>query len=698
MVLQELINLILADEPVLNEPALCRLLEQNGFADGRAAARSLLRLCANAQQRDAFAAFAPHLFAALSGAGDPDRVLATFERFMQNARRGAPGGSEPDLNMFRFLAARPRAVEMLARLFSGSQFLAEILLRNPEYIERLIDHRRLAKVRSRERFIADARAAIAGYAAAVDQLDALRRFQRWELLRIGACDLLDLFDMPAATLQLSHLADSLVQVCLEVAGTASGALTPLDAADAASRVSPPLGISTRGFAVIGMGKLGGQELNYSSDIDFLFLAGAVSPEITRVGERLIDGLARVTTEGFLYRVDMRLRPWGRVGPLVSSVEGYLAYLKKHALLWEKQALLKARLVAGDPAVGEDFLQQVRPLLFDEPVESMRADVFAMKQRTEAFAQQRGRGGNDVKLGEGSIRDVEFVVQFLQLSHGAQSAEARGEDFLSPNTLEGLARCQKAGLLSVSEYRVLSTGYIFLRTVEHHLQMMDYRQTHTLPADAGAIASLARRLGFEGESAGEKFMQRYHQHALAIRGLYLRYVGRLEMKKTDRSHLRANPAAPTEDPPAGGTVDTHRARMNPSYTEQFSDEEIARHAQLAAQLNPEHLAVVDGKELAGVGQESGRGRSPDLAGDGGGVRFSRRAVLDLRVDGGVRPGYPYRRGVYLRAAFGRQRWRAQDCGRVYRAPGAGRQSLAGNLAAVCPGSGRAAAHDAGRSAP
>ncbi len=634
MVHQQVIDSILAgSEP--GEEQFCASIAAEGFTDPRAAARSLTRICADPERRTAFAGFAPHLFEALSGAGDPDRVLATFERFLQSARAGGrgsvqlpftpaergrvDGGGQPDLDMLRFLAAQPRAVEMLVRLFSGSQFLAEILLRDPGYIENLIDRRRLARVKSRERFYAEARAAIAAYDSAADRLDALRLFQRWELLRIGACDLLDLFDLPAATRQLSHLADSLVQVCLEIASeqVALSAKTNAGTSEqtALSTGKDPAS-QAHGFAVIGMGKLGGQELNYSSDIDFLFLADTTSPEVTRLGERLIDGLARVTTEGFLYRVDMRLRPWGKVGPLVSSVDGYITYLKKNALLWEKQALLKARVVAGDLAVGEAFLKGVRPLLFDEPAESLRADVFAMKQRTEAFAQQKGRGGGDVKLGEGSIRDVEFVVQFLQLSHGAENAS-----ILSPNTLDGLARCRNAGLLSVSEYRVLADGYIFLRTIEHHLQMMDYRQTHTLPDDAGAIASLARRLGFEGEDAGQKFLLRYQQHAHAIREVYLRYIGRKDMKKTGRYHPLTQQPAPNTAPPAPGAsdvagaagasesdafaraVDTHRSRMNPSYAERFSEEEIARHAELAGQLDRDQLAMVDCKPLPeSTGQE------------------------------------------------------------------------------------------------
>ena len=155
------------------------------------------------------------------------------------------------------------------------------------------------------------------------RLDRLRAYQHWELLRIGACDLAGLLDLTTVTAQLSHLADSVIWVCLEL-------------------LARDLGLATAGFVVLGMGKLGGGELNYSSDVDLLFLADEDAATFQRLGERLIRALTEATAEGFLYRVDMRLRPWGRAGPLIPTVDGYLTYLERSARLWEKQALLRAR--------------------------------------------------------------------------------------------------------------------------------------------------------------------------------------------------------------------------------------------------------------------------------------------------------------------------------------------------------------------
>jgi glutamate-ammonia-ligase adenylyltransferase len=375
---------------------------------------------------------------------------------------------------------------------------------------------------------------------------------------IGAGDLLAWLYLDTVTRQLASLADTLVRVCLEAA-------------------SAEWAIPTDGFAVLALGKLGGQELNYSSDIDLLFLSATDAPAFRRLGERLIEKLTTVTAEGFLYRVDMRLRPWGQVGPLVTPCEAYLIYLERYARLWEKQALLKARPIAGDLALGEAFLRRAEPFIFGVSPETVRAGVHAMKQRTEAHLRRLGREWGDVKLGEGSIRDVEFVVQCLQLMHGGTHPQIR-----SRNTLDALERLAMHGLLTPEEHRVLADGYIFLRTIEHHLQLMDYRQTHTLPAEPQALTQLARRLGFQGPDVGAKFVTRYEQHRAAIRAVYLHHLEEGEMNQPQF--------------PERPVVQEHVARMAPSYVNAFSEQEIAHHALLAEHLDSEHLVEVEALPL------------------------------------------------------------------------------------------------------
>jgi len=541
----------------LSEDEAWELLAPVGFADWHAAARCLQRMAKDSPVRPVMADCLPHLLTALTDAARPDHVLVNIEQFTHSVANPRA--------LFRYLADNPRAVEMLVTLFAGSQFLTGILLRNPEYFERLTERNHLAQPKSVGQLCTEAQAAIAPFAATDRQLDALRRFQRRELLRIGTCDLLGLLDLTTVTAQLSHLADSLVRACLTIAARQSN-------------------ITTDNFAVIALGKLGGEEINYSSDIDLVFVAASNATAYQRLGERLIDALTRITAEGFLYRVDMRLRPWGSVGALIPVLDGYLAYLRKDARLWEKQALLKARVIAGDVSVGNTLLRQAEPLLFASTNEAVRADVHAMKQRIEAPLRRRGNEWGEVKLGAGSIRDIEFVTQYLQLVHGAKHPEVR-----SRNTLDALARLSASALLSAAQHRVLVDGYIFLRTIEHHLQMMHYRQTHMLPDDTQALTYLARRLGFQGPEAGTRFLARYQQHRGSIRAVYRHFL------ETDHMETYANPPPSTSQTSSPDTR-RHLARMAPSYTATFSDRDIKRHAALAKRLDEDDLVEVEAVPL------------------------------------------------------------------------------------------------------
>ncbi len=556
-----------------------RFLARLGFAD-QGALRQHVEHLARPEAQPALATALPYLLLALSDAASPDRALVNLERF---------AAAVPDQTaLYRYLTDEPRAVETLITLFAGSQYLTEILLRNPEYFPRLMERHGTALIKGRDEFLVDAHAAVAPFLVAGQPsppaLDALRRFQQWKLLRIGLSDLTGLLDLSSVTLQLSHLADAIVQVCLAM-------------------VSAQTGANEDNFVVLAMGKLGGGELNYSSDIDLLFLAAADAAAYQRVGERLIKLLTEVTATGFLYRVDMRLRPWGKVGPLVTSVDGYLSYLQRHARLWEKQALLKARPIAGNEQLGHAFLRRAEPLLFNVEPEAVRADVYAMKQLTEDHLRQRGREWGEVKLGKGSIRDVEFVAQYLQLAHGGQHPRLR-----TANTLEALTYLEDGGFLAKDERRVLADGYVFLRTVEHYLQVLDYRQTYTLPSAPAELAYLAQRLGFAGADAAARFVTRYQQHSAAIRTVFQRHLAPQPLNgrpgsapHNDKGVMpMPSPATPSSSahptPTTAASLDQHRARMAPDYTAIFSESEIRRHADLAERLTNQNPVEVRAERL------------------------------------------------------------------------------------------------------
>ena len=539
--------------------ALVARLAVLGLSDPRAAEGALVRMASGPEERAALGALLPHLLTTLEKAAGPDGVLVNLERFSQSVR--------DRLTLYRDLAEHPRWMEILVSLFSGSQFLTEILLLNPDMFMRVVLPRRLAVRKRGGKILEELRGALKENGDPAQAVEILRRYQRLELLRIGASDLLGLFDLGTVTAELSHLADGLTAASVDIAVRETGK-------------------SPAGFAVIAMGKLGGRELNYSSDIDLLFVALRDAPGFWALGKRVIDLLARSTSGGFLYRVDMRLRPWGEAGPLVSSVESYLDYLKTHSRLWERQALLKARVIAGDEEVGRTCLEEAQAVIFSADPEAVRGEVRAMRELTEKAIREKGLELSEVKLGEGSIRDVEFVVQYLQLSHGGRLPQLR-----SGNTLEALGLLAENGLLPADEARVLREGYVFLRTIEHHLQVMHYRQTHVLPSDPGALGELATRLGFTGSEAGRDFQVRYREHTVAIRAIYLHHLG--GQKMTTPIDANSSPSFPS---PASPLELQHVARMDPSYAETFSPGEIAEHARLSEQLDETHLAAVKAARL------------------------------------------------------------------------------------------------------
>ena len=520
------------------------LLQAVGFSQPAEAHRRLLGLADEDSGREALAEILPALLVALSESATPDGSLVNFERFV----RSVSGNS----GILRYLAIHPRAVEILVRLFVGSQFLTEILLRQPEHLAKLTQHKRLADLKSRQQFIVEAEQATAEEHTLAGKLDAIRRYQHWELLRIGACDSFRLFDLKSATVQLSLVADAVVQCCL-------------------TRLAEEMNLSLDGFVVIAFGKLGGEELNFSSDIDLVFLCRSNASAFWPLGQKLIRSLTDATSEGFLYRVDMRLRPWGRSGALVNTVDAHLKYLQQSGRQWEKQAMLKARPIAGDLQLGHEFLERTRPLILSTPIDQVRENVRQMKSRIEAELEKQGRGWGEVKSGAGSIRDVEFTTQFLQLAYGAELPHV-----LSFNTLDALVRLADAGVLIGDEYRHLSTGYVFLRTVEHALQLMHYKQTHSLPDDERGQAWLARRLDYPG---AREFLGHYERQCATIRTIYQKYIEQVDPPQPKRT-------ADSERLP------DHANHMDQSYRQTFSDEMIAKHAVLLSRLSTENVVEVD----------------------------------------------------------------------------------------------------------
>ncbi len=442
----------------------------------------------------------PRLLGELAAAPDPDTALNNLERYAVVVDRGV---------LFGTLAEHPGAIPLLARLLGSSQFLADALRRWPQSLAWLLDARTMRQWLPDD-LTADLTQALAPFTTRAARMNGLRRFKYRQLLRIASRDLLGDADLTVTTEELSHLADA----CLAEAWRASEVAAreeygaPLDAA----------GRET-GVAVIAMGKLGGGELNYSSDVDLMFVygadgetAGGPSGRIangdyfTRVCRELVGFIEAVTDEGYAFRVDLRLRPEGRMGPIVLSLDGYREYYAQRAELWERQALLKARVAAGDERTGARFMELAREVVYRPGVEDgiVRA-IRRMKGEIDRSLAAKGDGRDNVKLGAGGIREIEFLVQALQLLYGGDDAWLRER-----HSLKAIFRLTERGYLAPALGRALSAAYVHLRTVEHRLQILHEFQTHTLPAGTLELGRLARRLGIDAppRRAAREFRRRH----------------------------------------------------------------------------------------------------------------------------------------------------------------------------------------------
>jgi glutamate-ammonia-ligase adenylyltransferase len=426
----------------------------------------------------------------LPGSPDAGMALTNLERFL--------AGSHDPESSARLVVDSARTAEVALQLFSNSQYFSELMILDPSLLgwlragtERLDPGYLIDQLWSELQVATDDETARL----------ALRRHRRRELLRIGYNDIVRQLPLEIITRDLSHLADSCVEAAYRLARK--------HADERHGSPSGGAGGTTARFVVLALGKLGGEELNYSSDIDLIFLydvddqttgprAVSNAEYFTRLGGELVRLLSDFTALGQAYRVDMRLRPEGDQGPLARSLSGTLGYYETSGRTWERQALIKCRAIAGDLSLGHDFLDAIRPFVYRRYLSGSEiGEIKTMKRRIEQRTVSAGTAEVEVKTGRGGIRDVEFVVQFLQLLHGGEYPEVR-----HANTLVAMARLEQVGCLTAEERGIMEDTYRFLRRVEHRLQVMFDRQTHEMPRDPEEQRTLAVRLGYPPASHWE----------------------------------------------------------------------------------------------------------------------------------------------------------------------------------------------------
>jgi len=423
---------------------------------------------------------------------DPDMALNNFERFLAN-----PAGAS---QLPTLLEARARSLETLLQLLSTSQFFSDLLVANPDYLDMLrVPLRRSPSPKElHDHLQTEVDAAFEDSAV----LRVFRRFRQRQTLRIGTNDIIRDRPLEEITRDISRVAEASLEVALATALHQVG-----------SRFGQPHALSGQAArcVILAFGKLGGEELNYSSDIDLMFLYDEEGitrgPRITsisneeffgRVVGEVVRFLSAHTDRGQAYRVDLRLRPEGHRGPLARTLASTLSYYDTLGRTWERQALIKLRPVAGDRKLGETFLQAIEPFVYRKYLSFAEInEIKAIKRRIEHKAGQAGTSDTDVKTGHGGIRDIEFAIQFLQLLNGGDLPEVRQR-----NTLLAMQALEKAGCLNDQEYHILDDAYRFLRKTEHRLQLLFDLQTHRLPGGEEELRKLALRMGYHTEHKWE----------------------------------------------------------------------------------------------------------------------------------------------------------------------------------------------------
>ncbi len=448
-------------------------LVRAGLTDTRRAGQLLDELRTRAPDLDVDA-----LLGDVAAVADPDAALLVLVRLLDPSTRGAEGGRAAD-QVLPVLRGGGEPRRRLLALLGGSVALGEHLLRHPEHVAVVAEGRP-----PEPELVARSARGRSGREGA----EALRVAYRRELLRVATADLTGedpLAMMPTVGAWLADLAGAALRAALELA-----------------RGETP-GEASCDLAVVAMGKTGGRELNYVSDVDVIFLAaprGDHDEEAAlRVGSALASAVIRIcgqsTAEGALWQVDAALRPEGRRGPLVRSLDSHREYYRRWAKTWEFQALLKARHVAGEERLTQEWLDVVRPMVWEASGrDHFVDDVQAMRRRVEDNVRPE-EADRQLKLGPGGLRDIEFSVQLLQLVHGRADEELR-----SGTTLEALAALRDGGYVGRDDARVLDDAYRLLRCLEHRVQLHRMRRTHLMPTAAADLRRLGRALGERGEAA------------------------------------------------------------------------------------------------------------------------------------------------------------------------------------------------------
>jgi glutamate-ammonia-ligase adenylyltransferase len=494
------------------------LLQEAGFAEPERVLVNLRHL----HQQEALRETLPLLLSLCASSPDPDLALNGFENAAATA--GSVLGS---------LRGDDGALGTLARAFALSPYFTSLAVRNPDALQWLFSEGGITLRRKGDDSLTALRAFAEPIGDFADLCAKLRRFKQREVLRIGLRDLSGQAPFEEVAQELSSLAGA----CLDVACRACYGMVAAESGEPAVR-NPGETEDATGFVILGMGKLGGRELNFSSDIDLQYLHAADEEEsatgsavdaptrLTReafyvkLAELITRAMGEITEEGFVFRTDLRLRPHGKSGKITNSLRGAEVYYESWGDTWERAALIKARPVAGDVELGNEFLRRVEPFVYRRYLDFTGIEeIQGLKARLER--NRAGiRGTVNLKYMPGGIREIEFFVQALQLIYGGKFPVLR-----EANTLRTLEQLESVGIIRPEDHRALREAYITWRTLEHRLQMANNEQTHTLPKAPEDLARLARATGYPGPQPHEALCADLGRRATAVQEIAKRLFSR-----------------------------------------------------------------------------------------------------------------------------------------------------------------------------
>lgn len=469
-------------------------LSRLGFGDAKAVAADLKLLRSGPLSRKA-----DEILSLALKSPSPDAAVRNIERV---------AALKDAASLDKFLSCADN-LQRLSVICGSSEFLTNVLCKTPAFFDELFNGGLLMESKDYDRFRRELGERVGDVEEQRAAEKALRLYKEREYLRIGSRDLLGLATMSEVTAELADLA-----------GAALDAAHSFALCRMKKQYGEPLykgedgSVREAGLAVIGMGKLGGRELNFSSDIDIIYIyttergettggAGGPGSKIglhaffVKLAERISRLIGSITEDGFVFRVDLDLRPDGKGGEMANSLRSAEIYYESWGRCWERSAMIKARPVAGSMEVGAEFLALMGPFVYRRHLDfTAIEEMKGMKEKIDLALLRKSPDVIDVKLGAGGIREIEFFCQALQLIHGGKSRLVREK-----GTLRALDALEREGFLPTGHAKNLREAYVFLRNVEHRIQLVEGRQTHALPAGTAQVSRLARAMGCHG-SAGE----------------------------------------------------------------------------------------------------------------------------------------------------------------------------------------------------